>query len=144
MFYIRNSFFSKIVILSFVISVILKFRILKFTISFLFTFYDRVISREMKTQNPHFAEMLYNGFYHFYYSLSLIKFSYSRGMKFENVQLLIDEMQDEISRMNYCWVDNQGLISKQNGVFRVNCIDCLDRTNVVQVGLETQKCFVFN
>ncbi|KAM7249356.1 hypothetical protein ACFE04_019842 [Oxalis oulophora] len=53
-------------------------------------------------------------------------------MKFENVQLLIDEMQDEISRMNYCWVDNQGLISKQNGVFRVNCIDCLDRTNVVQ------------
>lgn len=57
-------------------------------------------------------------------------------MKFENVQLLIDETQDEISRMNYCWVDNQGLIAKQNGVFRVNCIDCLDRTNVVQVKLK--------
>ncbi len=54
-------------------------------------------------------------------------------MKFENVALLIDEMQDEISKMNYCWVDNEGLISKQNGVFRVNCIDCLDRTNLVQV-----------
>lgn len=54
-------------------------------------------------------------------------------MKFENVSLLIDEIQDHISRMNYTWVDNQGLISKQNGVFRVNCIDCLDRTNVVQV-----------
>lgn len=62
-------------------------------------------------------------------------------MKFENVQLLIDEMQDEISRMNYCWVDNQGLISKQNGVFRVNCIDCLDRTNVVQVKQKTVLFF---
>lgn len=54
-------------------------------------------------------------------------------MKFENVTLLMDEIQDEISKMNYCWVDNQGLISKQNGIFRVNCIDCLDRTNIVQV-----------
>ena len=25
------------------------------------------------------------------------------------------------------------LLSQQKGVFRVNCIDCLDRTNVVQV-----------
>ncbi|XP_065213793.1 phosphatidylinositide phosphatase SAC2 isoform X2 [Planococcus citri] len=60
---------------------------------------------------------------------------YCRGMKFENVSLLIDEIQDEISRMNYTWVDNQGLISKQNGTFRVNCIDCLDRTNVVQTAI---------
>ena len=57
----------------------------------------------------------------------------SRGMKFENVLRLIDEIQDEISKMNYCWVDNEGLISKQNGTFRINCIDCLDRTNLVQV-----------
>ena len=25
------------------------------------------------------------------------------------------------------------IMSEQKGVFRVNCIDCLDRTNVVQV-----------
>ena len=25
-------------------------------------------------------------------------------------------------------------MSRQNGVYRVNCIDCLDRTNVVEVG----------
>lgn len=64
-------------------------------------------------------------------------------MKFENVGLLIDEIQDEISRMNYTWVDNEGLISKQNGVFRVNCIDCLDRTNVVQVYLLSNGCDFF-
>lgn len=29
------------------------------------------------------------------------------------------------------------LLSKQKGVFRVNCIDCLDRTNVVQVCVST-------
>ena len=42
-----------------------------------------------------------------------------------------------------CRVDKKGLICAQAGVFRVNCVDCLDRTNVVQsaiarVMLETQ------
>jgi hypothetical protein len=32
-------------------------------------------------------------------------------------------------------VDNQGVIWEQQGVFRVNCMDCLDRTNVVQAAL---------
>ena len=29
-------------------------------------------------------------------------------------------------------VDQAGVICKQEGIFRVNCMDCLDRTNVVQ------------
>lgn len=33
----------------------------------------------------------------------------------------------------YLWISNNSLMSEQKGVFRVNCIDCLDRTNVVQV-----------
>uniref|UniRef100_V9IF55 Phosphatidylinositide phosphatase SAC2 n=1 Tax=Apis cerana TaxID=7461 RepID=V9IF55_APICE len=37
--------------------------------------------------------------------------------------------------MGYCWRDKQGTICMQKGVFRVNCIDCLDRTNVVQTAL---------
>ncbi|KAF7974824.1 hypothetical protein HWV62_11181 [Athelia sp. TMB] len=32
----------------------------------------------------------------------------------------------------YLWISNNSLMSEQKGVFRVNCIDCLDRTNVVQ------------
>lgn len=57
----------------------------------------------------------------------------SRGMHFENVSLLISSIEDVIKDMNYCWKDKQGHICSQTGVFRVNCIDCLDRTNVVQV-----------
>lgn len=57
-------------------------------------------------------------------------------MHFENVSILINTIGDIIKNMNYCWKDRQGHICSQIGVFRVNCIDCLDRTNVVQV------CFV--
>ncbi|KAL4231437.1 Phosphatidylinositide phosphatase SAC2 [Mactra antiquata] len=32
-------------------------------------------------------------------------------------------------------VDRKGLICEQRGVFRVNCVDCLDRTNVVQTAI---------
>lgn len=54
-------------------------------------------------------------------------------MHFENVSILINSIADIIKDMNYCWKDRQGHICSQAGVFRVNCIDCLDRTNVVQV-----------
>ncbi|CAH2009385.1 unnamed protein product [Acanthoscelides obtectus] len=60
---------------------------------------------------------------------------YCRGMHFENVSILINAVSDTIKDMNYCWRDKQGHICSQNGVFRVNCIDCLDRTNVVQTAL---------
>lgn len=33
----------------------------------------------------------------------------------------------------YLWVSNDMIMSQQKGVFRMNCIDCLDRTNVVEV-----------
>ncbi|KAJ8983827.1 hypothetical protein NQ317_008953 [Molorchus minor] len=61
--------------------------------------------------------------------------SMSTGMHFENVSILINAISDVIKDMNYCWRDRQGHICSQNGVFRVNCIDCLDRTNVVQTAL---------
>ncbi|XP_060529101.1 phosphatidylinositide phosphatase SAC2 isoform X2 [Cylas formicarius] len=60
---------------------------------------------------------------------------YCRGMHFENVSILINAVADVIKDMNYCWRDKQGHICSQNGVFRVNCMDCLDRTNVVQTAL---------
>ena len=37
--------------------------------------------------------------------------------------------------MRYCWMDAHGVVCEQEGVFRVNCIDCLDRTNVVQTAV---------
>ncbi|KAM6186343.1 phosphatidylinositide phosphatase SAC2 isoform 1-T1 [Rhynchocyon petersi] len=58
-----------------------------------------------------------------------------RGMKFENVQTLTDAIYDIILDMKWCWVDRDGVICKQEGIFRVNCMDCLDRTNVVQAAI---------
>jgi len=63
-------------------------------------------------------------------------------MRFENIALLVDNLEDTIKNMSYCWIDSYGLVMKQNGVFRVNCIDCLDRTNVVQVGILRLICFL--
>uniref|UniRef100_A0A8D8RUA9 Phosphatidylinositide phosphatase SAC2 n=1 Tax=Cacopsylla melanoneura TaxID=428564 RepID=A0A8D8RUA9_9HEMI len=62
---------------------------------------------------------------------------YCRGMHFERVSLLIDKLKAEsiFRDMSYSWKDKQGLICEQKAVFRVNCIDCLDRTNVVQTAL---------
>lgn len=41
--------------------------------------------------------------------------------------------------INLLWfanrVDQAGVICQQEGIFRVNCMDCLDRTNVVQAAI---------
>uniref|UniRef100_A0A8C1JTI9 BAG family molecular chaperone regulator 3-like n=1 Tax=Cyprinus carpio TaxID=7962 RepID=A0A8C1JTI9_CYPCA len=58
-----------------------------------------------------------------------------RGMKFENVQTLTDAISDIITDMRWAWVDQAGVICEQEGIFRVNCMDCLDRTNVVQAAI---------
>ncbi|XP_028983636.1 phosphatidylinositide phosphatase SAC2 isoform X2 [Betta splendens] len=58
-----------------------------------------------------------------------------RGMKFENVQILTDAISDIITDTKWAWVDQAGVICKQEGIFRVNCMDCLDRTNVVQAAV---------
>ncbi|KAL7412783.1 SacI homology domain-containing protein [Mrakia frigida] len=60
-----------------------------------------------------------------------------KGMKFENVSILIDRLNDTFLKQSYFEAggpDSQKLQS-QNGAFRTNCIDCLDRTNVVQSAL---------
>lgn len=59
---------------------------------------------------------------------------YSRGMRFENVSSLIEALAPEAVKMGFHWRDAKGPICNQNAVFRVNCMDCLDRTNVVQTG----------
>ncbi|XP_029034704.1 phosphatidylinositide phosphatase SAC2 isoform X1 [Osmia bicornis bicornis] len=60
---------------------------------------------------------------------------YCRGMHFENVSILVNALATVLTDTKYCWRDKQGTICMQKGVFRVNCIDCLDRTNVVQTAL---------
>ncbi|KAG2158469.1 phosphoinositide polyphosphatase [Suillus bovinus] len=56
----------------------------------------------------------------------------TRGLKYENISKLINQLERVFETQGFFWVSNNMLLSKQKGVFRVNCIDCLDRTNVVQ------------
>ncbi|KAF9265526.1 hypothetical protein L218DRAFT_957123 [Marasmius fiardii PR-910] len=56
----------------------------------------------------------------------------TRGMKYENISKLIDALEKTFDHQGYLWISDGTLMSEQKGVFRVNCIDCLDRTNVVQ------------
>ncbi|KAH8106812.1 SacI homology domain-containing protein [Cristinia sonorae] len=56
----------------------------------------------------------------------------TRGMKYENISHLIEKMERIFEAQGYLWVSNGSIMSHQKGVFRVNCIDCLDRTNVVE------------
>lgn len=65
----------------------------------------------------------------------LLVFVWSRGMHFENVSALIEALGPEIVKMGFNWRDSKGAICNQNAVFRVNCMDCLDRTNVVQTAV---------
>ncbi|KAG8217577.1 putative phosphatidylinositide phosphatase [Butyriboletus roseoflavus] len=56
----------------------------------------------------------------------------TRGMKYENISKLINELERTFESQGYFWISDHVLLSKQRGIFRVNCVDCLDRTNVVQ------------
>lgn len=55
-----------------------------------------------------------------------------RGMKFENVSLLMDTLGDKLDAFGYTVELDGAQLSRQGGVLRTNCMDCLDRTNVVQ------------
>ncbi|KAL9005574.1 MAG: hypothetical protein Q9188_001666 [Gyalolechia gomerana] len=55
-----------------------------------------------------------------------------RGMRFENVSVLMDALGDTLDSFG-ATVEVAGQIQRrQQGVLRTNCMDCLDRTNVVQ------------
>ncbi|KAI0636699.1 SacI homology domain-containing protein [Trametes polyzona] len=53
-------------------------------------------------------------------------------LRYENISKLIEELERTFESQGYFWVSNNHVMSKQKGVFRVNCIDGLDRTNVVE------------
>ena len=55
-----------------------------------------------------------------------------RGMKFENVVKLVDLLNSKIEDFGWTVELNNAVTQRQHGVFRTNCMDCLDRTNVVQ------------
>ena len=54
-------------------------------------------------------------------------------MRWHRLSILMERIEENIKNFGYFKIDNQGdMVQLQSGVFRTNCIDCLDRTNVVQ------------
>lgn len=68
--------------------------------------------------------------------------SVCKGMKFEKVLLLLSEIEPTLDKFGWTEVEEgnpseeggfrQKVNSVQKGIVRTNCMDCLDRTNVVQ------------
>ncbi|TFK30155.1 hypothetical protein FA15DRAFT_726049 [Coprinopsis marcescibilis] len=65
----------------------------------------------------------------------------TKGMKYENISKLVETMERNFEAQGWLWMSDDTVLSHQKGVFRVNCIDCLDRTNVVQSAFAK---YVFN
>jgi len=57
-----------------------------------------------------------------------------KGMRWDRIQLLVDRLQERLDAHGYFHVSSTSAapIQTQRGVVRTNCMDCLDRTNVVQ------------
>lgn len=54
-------------------------------------------------------------------------------MRWDRLSILLDRLSHEQDELSLFLLTRDGtLVSQQDGVFRTNCIDCLDRTNVVQ------------
>jgi SacI homology domain len=55
-----------------------------------------------------------------------------RGMKFENVDRLVQKLKPEITRHGETLFLDGNCKKRQAGIIRTNCMDCLDRTNVAE------------
>lgn len=55
-----------------------------------------------------------------------------RGMKFENVNRLIDRLENTLNEYGDTIMRNDTVVRGQTGIIRTNCMDCLDRTGVAQ------------
>ncbi|CAF95098.1 unnamed protein product, partial [Tetraodon nigroviridis] len=54
-------------------------------------------------------------------------------MRWERLQILVDAVAEAQDEYGYFMVNSEGQpLAQQRGVFQSNCMDCLDRTNVIQ------------
>ncbi|XP_028512956.1 phosphatidylinositide phosphatase SAC1, partial [Exaiptasia diaphana] len=61
-------------------------------------------------------------------------------MRWDRLNILIDRQNSDLKKFGYFSMDKDRAInSEQKGIFRTNCIDSLDRTNVVQSMLASKS-----
>ncbi|PAV65221.1 hypothetical protein WR25_20741 isoform A [Diploscapter pachys] len=90
---------------------------------------ESYIEHALKHDNPDLAFISFDLHHH------------CRGLNFDKIRYLIHSMEDLLREIGYCWVDKRGeIVQTQKGVVRTNCVDCLDRTNVVQGAISTFVC----
>jgi len=60
-----------------------------------------------------------------------------KHMHWERISVLIDKIQDDLAKHGYFHLNStqEKPVKLQNGVFRTNCMDNLDRTNVAQAAI---------
>ncbi|CAG8761412.1 17109_t:CDS:2, partial [Racocetra fulgida] len=58
-----------------------------------------------------------------------------RKMQWDRIQILIDSIEEELLQQGEELENNNVTYKYQTSVVRTNCMDCLDRTNVVQSAL---------
>ena len=51
---------------------------------------------------------------------------------YERLRLLTEQLRDSTDAYSFFLSDDDKVVFKQQGIYRTNCVDCLDRTNVVQ------------
>ncbi|KAJ1554838.1 Phosphatidylinositide phosphatase SAC1, partial [Nowakowskiella sp. JEL0078] len=56
-----------------------------------------------------------------------------KKMRWDRISILVKQIESDLKEQGYALVDENGSLKKsQTSVVRTNCMDCLDRTNVVQ------------
>ncbi|EGT47389.1 hypothetical protein CAEBREN_31903, partial [Caenorhabditis brenneri] len=87
---------------------------------------ERVLSEAFKTQhkNSHFAPLV-----------EFIDFDYHAQMKIskEAITILKKKMAPHMNKHGFFYSMGKDIVKRQTGVIRTNCLDCLDRTNAVQL-----------
>lgn len=54
------------------------------------------------------------------------------NMRWERLNLLVQDMQSDLEEQGFFKANGAMVLRKQTSIVRTNCMDCLDRTNVVQ------------
>ncbi|KAI9253408.1 SacI homology domain-containing protein [Phascolomyces articulosus] len=87
---------------------------------------EGIVGSEYRRQVEHLADP----------NIKYVEFDFHRetkGMRFENISKLSTSLRDDLTKLAHFWeAGTDTVYCRQIGVVRTNCMDCLDRTNVVQ------------
>lgn len=97
---------------------------------------DQITDEKLRIIEPRSRQQEFDRLHYIYFDFH----NETKGLQWHRVQLLLDQMQDALTKQQYFRgvdmpADVEGRLEvrlQQTSVVRTNCMDCLDRTNVVQ------------